>query len=228
MSAYFGEEEWSSLLKGVMLELHEAHPGIARMKSLARQYVWWLCIDADLEQKVKMCKACQSASKPWEWPRRPWSRVHADYAGPFMRQMFLLLVDAHNKWMDIHIVSAATSQSTIEKIRKTFATLGLPEMLVTDNASVFMSSEFTNFVKHNSIRHVTSSPYHPSSNGLAERAVHRQSREFHSLSCCLADLFIHNWISYSQTLMQGCKVVKGNKSLTMIATPGVESLSVVT
>ena len=76
----------------VMRELHETHPGIARMKSLAHQYVWWQRIDADLEHKVKMCKACQSTHKnpapaplhPWEWPRRPWLRVHADYAGPFM------------------------------------------------------------------------------------------------------------------------------------------------
>lgn len=163
----------------VMLELHEAHPGMARMKSLARQYVWWPGIDADLEQKVKTCKVCQSTRNspapaplhPWEWPRQPWSRVHADYAGPFMGQMFLLLVDAHTKWMDIHIVPSATSQLTIEKMRKTFATLGLPEMLVTDNDSVFTSSEFADFVKCNGIRHVTSSPYHPSSNGLAERAV---------------------------------------------------------
>ena len=84
---------------------------------------------------------------------------------------FLLLVDAHIKWMDIHIVPSATSLSTIEKIRKMFATMGLPEMLVTDNDSVFTSSEFADFVKRNSIQHVTSSPYHPSSIGLAERAV---------------------------------------------------------
>ena len=88
-----------------------------------------------------------------------------------MGHMFLLLVDAHTKWMDVHIVSSATSQSTIEKMRNSFATLGLPEMLVMDNSSVFTSSEFTNFVKQNGIGHVTSSPYHPSSNGLAERAV---------------------------------------------------------
>ena len=68
-----------------------------------------------------------------------------------MGQMFLLLVDAHTKWMDIHTVSSATSQSTIEKMRKTFATLGLPEMLVTDNGSVFTSSEFTDFVQRNGI-----------------------------------------------------------------------------
>ena len=91
----------------VMLELHEAHPGIARMKSLARQYVWWPRMDADFEQRVKTCKTCQSSRKnpapaplhPWEWPWQPWSRVHADYAGPFIGQMFLLLVDTHTKWM---------------------------------------------------------------------------------------------------------------------------------
>ena len=153
----------------VMLELHEAHPGIARMKSLARQYVWWPRMNANLKQKVKTCKTCQSSRKnpapallhPWEWPWQPWSRVHADYVGPFMGQMFLLLVDIHTKWMDVHIVPSVTSQSTIEKMRKTFATLGLPEMLVMDNGSVFTSSNFTDFVKCNGIRHVTSSPYHP-------------------------------------------------------------------
>ena len=44
-------------------------------------------------------------------------------------------------------------------------------MLVTDNSLVFTSSEFTDFVKRNGIRHLTLSPCHLSSNGLAERAV---------------------------------------------------------
>lgn len=73
--------------------------------------------------------------------------------------------------MDVHIVSSAISQSTVEKIRKTFATLGLPEMLVMDNGSVFTDSEFADFIKRNGIRHVTSFLYHPSSNRLAEHAV---------------------------------------------------------
>ena len=69
----------------VMCEPHEAYPGIAWIKSLARQYVWWPRIDADLEHKVKTCKVFQCTRKnpasaplhPWEWPQRPWSRVHA-------------------------------------------------------------------------------------------------------------------------------------------------------
>ena len=40
-------------------ELHQCHPGIARMKSLSRSYVWWPGIDQDIETKVKACFDCQ-------------------------------------------------------------------------------------------------------------------------------------------------------------------------
>ena len=56
-----------------------------------RQYVWWPGLDADLEGRVSRCVPCQECRKsppsvplhPWEWPQRPWVRVHVDYAGPF-------------------------------------------------------------------------------------------------------------------------------------------------
>ena len=51
------------------------------------------------------------------------------------------------------------------------ATHGLPQKLVTDNGATFTSSEFHQFTEKNGIKHVTSAPYHPSTNGLAERAV---------------------------------------------------------
>ena len=68
-------------------DLHEGHPGIVRMKSLARSYFWWSGLDADIEAKVKNCDSCQQNRKkppqaplhPWEWPGRPWHRVHIDF-----------------------------------------------------------------------------------------------------------------------------------------------------
>ena len=42
---------------------------------------------------------------------------------------------------------------------------------MSDNGSVFTSDEFRFFLKENGIVHTTSSPFHPVSNGLAERAV---------------------------------------------------------
>ena len=149
------------------------------MKSLARGYIWWPGLDLDLENEVKQCSVCQSLRNnpapapvhPWEWTAQPWSRLHLDYAGPFMGKMFLLIVDAHSKWMDIHITDTNSSQITINKLRQTFATFGLPKMIVTDNGSSFTSKEFQSFMMENGIIHKRSSPYHPATNGLAERAV---------------------------------------------------------
>ena len=121
------------------------------------------------------------------------ARLHLDYAGPLLGHMFLILVDAHSKWMEVKAVKTATSTTTIEHLRNIFATHGLPEMLVTDNASYFTSQEFQDFTKLNGIRHVTSAPYHPASNGLAERAVQTvkeflkkspsDSPDFHDFYC---------------------------------------------
>lgn len=165
--------------KDVIAMLHETHPGITRMKSLARSYVWWPGLDRNLEEKGRACRQCQAQHKrptpaplhPWVWPTRPWSRLHIDYAGPWEGKMFLVTVDAHSKWLDIHPMSAATSTSTIGKLREMFATHGLPETIVSDNGSVFTSTEFQQFVKKNGITHCTTAPYHPATNGLAERAV---------------------------------------------------------
>lgn len=52
-----------------------------------------------------------------------------------------------------------------------FARFGQPDTIVTDNGTPFVSQEFQTFLIHNGIRHITSAPYHPATNGLAERAV---------------------------------------------------------
>ena len=159
--------------------LHEAHPGIVRMKSLARGYMWWPGMDSEIESCVKQCTDCQTSRKlppvaplhPWARPERPWTRIHIDYAGPFEGKMFLLLIDAYSKWLEIHVTSTSTTTATIELMRRTFASVGLPETVVSDNASTFTSEEFGEFLRRNGIRHVRSPPYHPASNGLVERAV---------------------------------------------------------
>ena len=97
--------------------------------------------------------------------------MHADFAGPFEGHMFLILADAHSTWMEVHPVKQATSLVTIQKLRTIFATHGLLVMLVTDNGSVFTSAEFGDFTRRNAIRHITTPPYHPSSNSLAEQPV---------------------------------------------------------
>ena len=68
-------------------------------------------------------------------------------------------------------MNACTSTATIKKLRQSFAVHGLPETVVTDNGTCFTSDEFSVFMRHNGIKHMQSAPYHPSTSGLAERAV---------------------------------------------------------
>ena len=55
--------------------------------------------------------------------------------------------------------------------RKLFATHGIPEVIVSDNGTAFTSAEFSEFTAKNGVKHLKTAPYHPSTNGLAERAV---------------------------------------------------------
>ena len=165
--------------KQLLQELHEGHPGISRMKSLARTFLWWPGMDANIEEMVKRCSECQknraappvAPLHPWNWPTRPWARVHIDFAGPFLNSMFLILIDAHSKWIEVFQMTSTTSSAVIQRLQTVFAQFGLPETVVSDNAPNFVSTEFETFLSKNGIAHVTSSPYHPASNGLAERAV---------------------------------------------------------
>ena len=52
-----------------------------------------------------------------------------------------------------------------------FVRYGLPEQLVSDNGPQFTSTDFEWCMKQNGIKHIKTSPYHPASNGEAERFV---------------------------------------------------------
>ena len=169
----------TELRQRVLEELHDTHPGITRMKAIARSYVWWPQLDKDLETLTKSCMRCLSVKQapgsaplhPWTWPSMPWQRVHVDYAGPFLNKMFFIVVDAHSKWPEVYDMPSTTSQSTIDVLRHLFAAYGLPLQLVSDNGPQFISTEFTRFLEENGVKHIRSAPYHPASNGLAERFV---------------------------------------------------------
>ena len=45
--------------KQILAELHSAHPGAPRMKSLALMFVWWPKLDESIELEVWHCSDCQ-------------------------------------------------------------------------------------------------------------------------------------------------------------------------
>ena len=57
--------------------------------------------------------------------------------------MLLIIVDAHSKWTEVYILSSSTSSATIENLRVTFTQLDIPQSIVIDNGTRFISVEHT-------------------------------------------------------------------------------------
>ena len=90
----------SSLRRDILHLLHEAHWVAIRTKQMARRYVWWPNINGDVKNLVQNCFICRQTAKApvaefksWPQKRKPWERIHLDYAGPFYDKMWLICVD---------------------------------------------------------------------------------------------------------------------------------------
>ena len=128
-------------------------------------------MDADIKNKVNTCSAFQSFRNkpppvvlhPWEWPQQPWARLHANYAGPFMGKMFLILIGAHLKLLDAHMGRQQQHRSALTyKLRSTYAILGCPEVFSDQQQDNISSADFETFCTQNILSSWldTKSPYY--------------------------------------------------------------------
>ena len=166
-------------MRGYRILVPKPGQAVVKVKALVRSYIWWPGIDVQIERIAQHCgqreenarQPTKSPLRPWLFPQEPWSRVHLDYAGPIENRLILVAVDSYSKWISAMVVRFSTSNVTIEQLRMLFAEHGLPEAIVTDNATCFTSAELRLFMSKNCIQYITSLAFRTSSNGLAERAV---------------------------------------------------------
>ena len=93
------------------------------MKQLARKYFWWLKLDKEIEETGKCCPACQEASKSpaasqhasWFWPGGPWKQIHLNFAEPYLGKVFIMVVNAHSKYLEMVQMSHATSSAFLQE-----------------------------------------------------------------------------------------------------------------
>ena len=131
-----------------------------------------------IETLARNCSGCQKTKSipsvvplmPWIWPAMPWYRIHIDFAEKEGKH-YLVVMDSHSKWPEICPMKSTNAEATINELRNIFARNGLPQQLVSDNGPPFRSADFETFMKMNGVKHILVSPYHPASNGLAERFV---------------------------------------------------------
>ena len=158
----------------ILEDLHADNPGVCRMKSLARSYLWWPSLNKAIESVIQNCRACQSTQKqpataplvPWKWPVQVWQCVHMDYAEKD-DVFFFVMVEAHSKWPEVFSTSSTTTHKTIEMLSHLFAAYGLLEEIVSDNGLQFVSEEMHHFKKKHGIQHTCVPCYHSASNGEA-------------------------------------------------------------
>ncbi|XP_053967934.1 uncharacterized protein K02A2.6-like [Anastrepha ludens] len=163
----------------ILRQLHRGHPGRERMKLLARSYVYWPGVDEDIVSYSRNCQLCASTAKmpvkhtlrSWPLATKPMERLHIDIAGPCNGFYYFVIVDAFSKWPEIFQIENITTQTIISKLNETLSRYGDCDTLVSDNGTQFTSGAFEQFVTSRGIQHIRTSPYHPQSNGHAERST---------------------------------------------------------
>ncbi|GFQ68708.1 uncharacterized protein K02A2.6 [Trichonephila clavata] len=99
-------------------------------------------------------------------------------------------------------MKTTTTKKTIECLRDSFARFGLPRVLVSDNGSQFTSYEFQRFMQRNGVKHKTSAPFKPSSNGQAERYVATLKQSLRAMHKYTKDGVLHYIIDVQGTLVR--------------------------
>ena len=204
---YFGSRVVIPSCQQVRLleELHFSHIGVVKMKETVRRYFWWIGITKDIEDMVARCQGCRRYKKkpageplcPWPYSRRPMERVHIDFC-EYKNRMILVMVDSYSKKIWTHLMMADTTT------KKTLATLygwfceetGIPTTLVSDNGPQFTAGEFGEKMEKWGIKHLLTPPYHPSSNGLAERAVGIIKDRLKKMDCPATPIELHVGLKY--------------------------------
>ena len=102
---------------------------------------------------------------------RPWSRLHIDYVELMNGIYYLIVVDSFTKRPEVVKYRRSTCKTTIKFLHEIFTRFGVPDTIVSDNGTQFTAREFGDFCKEFSISYVTTAPFHPRSNGRAERFV---------------------------------------------------------
>ena len=164
----------------LLSELHYTHIGVVKMKSTARKYFFWPGITKDIEVMASKCEGCRkfrrkpvpNALTPWPFARRPMERVHIDFF-EYKGKMVLIMVDAYSRkiWTRC-MMQDTTSAKTLAVLFGWFCEESFPTTLVSDNGPQFAAKEFGDKMTRWGVTHLFSPPYHPQSNGLAEKGVH--------------------------------------------------------
>ena len=156
--------------------IHTGHMGMEKCKRRARDVLFWPSMNLHIEETVSQCSTCQENRMantkepliPHLVPDRPWQFVATDIFS-LDNENYLVVADYYSRYFEVERLRGLKASVIIHTMKAIFSRQGIPEKVVSDNGPNYASQEFTKFAKEWDFTHTTSSPYHPQSNGLAEK-----------------------------------------------------------
>ena len=138
------------------------------MQAQVREVVYLPGIDADITNYVCQCTICTKHMAfpptqpmlPRDIPDGPWQEITADYL-TLKGGEYLLVCDLFSKYPFLYKVSITSAQSLCMCLQELISQYGPPCLIYTDNGLPLASEELMQFLQHNHIDHVTSSPTSP-------------------------------------------------------------------
>jgi hypothetical protein len=162
----------------VLEDIYQGHWGITKCTNRALQCVWWPGIRNSIINLDSACSFCTEKQnrKPHQplctsqLPNNPWEKLGMDLFEKD-NKTYLVVIDYFSRYIEMFLLQNTSTTMVISKLKNCFARLGLPESVFSDNGPQFSSKEFEMFCHDLGIKHETSSPHFPQSNGAAESAV---------------------------------------------------------
>ena len=168
----------NSLRQQVLNQLHTNHMGIEKTKLLAHQCVYWYSINADIKKYIKQCATCLEFQQmqPKEKiihhdiPLRPWEVVGADVFH-FNNVNYLCVVDYNSTFPVIRRLQGLLAEHLINAVTAIFTEYVIPQRIMSDAGTNFVSERFRQFCKSINIEQAVSLAYHHQSNEQVEVCI---------------------------------------------------------
>ncbi|XP_071950797.1 uncharacterized protein [Antedon mediterranea] len=161
------------------------HLGVNKTVDKILRHFFWSGLRKDVSNYCKSCHACQVVGKPNQKvpvaPLRPipafgepFSRVIVDCVGPLPRtkngnEYLLTIMCASSRFPEAIPLRRITAKNVVKALVKFFTWVGLPKAVQSDQGSNFMSKIFKQVLEQLGVALISSSAYHPQSQGALER-----------------------------------------------------------
>lgn len=180
---YLPSSERESILKAVH---DKAHLGFEKTLASVRERYFWPRMSTQVKTFCRNCMTCQTskatnvnATAPLNSQKKvaeyPWQFLTMDYVGPLPvsgkgRSTCLLVVtDIFSKFVIVQPFRQATAESLVPFVENMlFQLFGVPEVILTDNGTQFISKSFQDLLQEYHVTHWRTPNYHPQVND-AER-----------------------------------------------------------